>query len=244
MAVGSVERLQAQADSWGLELSPEQVGGLMQYARLLAGYREANVIGARELDTVLLDHVLDSLSCLLFEPLREAGRLADVGSGGGLPGLAISVVRPEMSVALVEATGKKARFLEGAVEALKLARVEVINARAEEVAREARRRGAYEVATARALARLAVVAEYCVPLLRVGGHVISMKGRLDKDELAEGRRAARTLGAEVEKVIRVPLLPEVGEKERHLVILRKTRRTPRAYPRRVGVPAREPLGVV
>lgn len=240
----SAELLRVQADLWGVELGGEEVGSLMRYARHLAGYREANIIGARQFDTVLLDHVLDALSCFLFEPLGEAARLADIGSGGGLPGVPVSIARPRTSVALVEATGKKARFLKGAVGTLGLARVAVINARAEEVGRERGHRGGYDVATARALARLAVVAEYCVPLLRVGGHVISMKGRLDMGELAEGRKAARTLGAEVEEVIRVPLLPEVGEKERHLVILRKTRDTPRAYPRGVGVPARQPLGVV
>jgi 16S rRNA (guanine527-N7)-methyltransferase len=236
--------LQEQADVWGLELACAQIDRFVRYAGLLAGYREANVIGAREFDIVLLEHVLDSLSCFLFEPLAEAERLADVGSGGGLPGLAISIVRPEMKVALVEATGKKARFLGQAVEKLGLDRVEILNARAEEVARGVGHRATYDVATARALARLAVVAEYCVPLLRVGGHVISMKGRFDPAELAEGRRAARRLGAEVEDVIRAPFLRGVGEKERHLVILKKTRETPRAYPRRVGVPARQPLGVV
>ncbi|HSL01251.1 MAG TPA: 16S rRNA (guanine(527)-N(7))-methyltransferase RsmG [Rubrobacteraceae bacterium] len=216
----------------------------MRYARLLAGYREANVIGARDPDVVLLDHILDSLSCFLSKPLWETTSLIDVGSGGGLPGVAIGLVRPETSITLVEATQKKVRFLARVVGELSLARVEILNARVEEAARWTGQRGEYEVATARALARLAVVAEYCVPLLRVGGYVISMKGRLDGAELDEGRRAARTVGAKVDDVIRVPLLTEVGEKVRHLVILRKTRETPPEYPRRVGIPARRPLGVV
>lgn len=240
----SVDLLRAQANRWGLELDGEQIEGLARYARILADYREANVIGARDYNVVLLDHVLDSLSCFLSEAVRKAGRLVDVGSGGGLPGLAINIVRPEAKVTLVEATQKKARFLRQAVGEIGLVRVEILNARAEEVARWGGQRSEYEVATARALARLAVVAEYCVPLLRVGGCVVSMKGRLDTVELAEGERAAKMLGAEVEEIIRVPLLPEVGEKERHLVVLRKTRETPPAYPRRVGVPAKQPLGVV
>ncbi len=240
----SVDLLRGQAGLWGLELDRAQLDGLVRYAELLAGYREANVIGARDFNVVLLDHVLDSLSCFLFEPLAGAARIADVGSGGGLPGLPISIVRPQSGVTLVESTGKKARFLSRVVEALALSRVEVLNIRVEEVGREEGRRGGYDLVSARALARLAVLAEYCVPLLRVGGHVISMKAWLDAEELAQGKRAAKMLGAEVEEVIRVPFLPEVGEKERRLVILRKTRGTPRAYPRRVGVPARDPLGVV
>lgn len=240
----SVDLLRAQANRWELELDGEQIEGLAKYAHILADYREANVIGARDYNVVLLDHVLDSLSCFLSEPVRKARRLVDVGSGGGLPGLAISIVRPEVMVTLVEATQKKARFLGQAVGDLKLVRVEMLTARAEEVARWRGQRSKYEVATARALARLAVVAEYCVPLLRVGGCVVSMKGRLDTVELAEGERAAKMLGAEVEEIVRVPLLPEVGERERHLVVLRKTRETPPLYPRRVGVPAKQPLGVV
>lgn len=240
----SIDLLRAQTRCWGFHLDQEQIYGLVGYTKLLAEYREANVIGARGFDVVLLDHVLDSLSCFLAPSLGEAARLIDVGSGGGLPGLAISIARPDINTTLVEATQKKARFLGRAVELLGLDRVGILNARAEVVARSAEHRSTYDVTTARALARLAVVAEYCMPLLRIGGCGISMKGRLDAAELAEGRRAARTLGAEVEDVIRVPLLPEFEQKERHLVILRKRRDTAHAYPRRVGVPAKQPLGVV
>lgn len=239
----SADLLRLQVRRWGRDLADEQVAGLVRYARLLAGYREANVIGARHFDDVLLDHVLDSLSCLLAPPLRGARRLVDVGSGGGLPGIAISIVRPDIRVTLVEATRKKARFLRLAAERLALGNVRVLNTRVEEAARETEQRGTYDIATARALARLPVVAEYCIPLLCVGGCCISMKGRLDAAELAQGRRAATELGAAVEEMIRVPSPPELQQKERHLVLLRKMRATPQAYPRRVGVPSKQPLGV-
>jgi 16S rRNA (guanine527-N7)-methyltransferase len=98
--------------------------------------------------------------------------------------------------------------------------------------------------TARAVARLSVVVDYCVPLLRVGGSVISMKGRLEEEEIAEGERAAERLGARVSDLIPVPLLPELEKKERHLVILDKIEDTPAKYPRNVGVPTKKPLGVV
>ncbi len=207
-------------------------------------YEEANVIGTRELRGIILDHVLDSLSCFLFEPLWVARRLADVGSGGGLPGVPIKVVNPKLETTLVESTTKKARFLHRATENLSLEGVEVMNARVEEVARSDEHRGDYDVATARAVARLSVVAEYCVPLLRVGGYMISMKGRLGDEEVAEGERAAEHLGAKVSQLIRVPRLPEIEKKERCLVILEKVGETPGKYPRNVGVPSKEPLGMV
>jgi 16S rRNA (guanine527-N7)-methyltransferase len=236
--------LRLQAAAWGLALDPLGLERLEGFAGLLRDHEEANVIGTRELRGIILDHVLESLSCLLVEPLHAARSLVDVGSGGGLPGVPIKIVEPGLRTTLVEATAKKARFLRRAVEGLSLGSVEVVNARVEEVARMDAHRGAYDVATARAVARLPVVAEYCVPLLRVGGHMISMKGRLEDEEIAEGERAAEKLGARFAEIIRVPRLPQLEKKERCLVILEKVEETPRLYPRNVGVPAKRPLGVV
>jgi 16S rRNA (guanine527-N7)-methyltransferase len=236
--------LRRQAAAWGLSLDPFRLAYLEEYARILRDYKEANVIGTRDLRGVILDHVLDSLSCLLFEPLRAARCLVDVGSGGGLPGVPIKIVEPAVRTTLVEATAKKARFLRSVVERLSLDGIEVENARVEELARTVAHRGIYDVATARAVARLSVVAEYCVPLLRVGGRVISMKGRLEDEEISEGEKAAALLGARFSHLIRVPRLPELEKKERCLVILEKVGETPREYPRSVGVPAKRPLGMV
>jgi 16S rRNA (guanine527-N7)-methyltransferase len=102
---------------------------------------------------------------------------------------------------------------------------------------------AYDVVTCKAVARLSVVAEYCVPLLETGGRAIAMKGRLQAEELAEGNRALDALGAKAAETTRVPMLPEFGEKERNLVILEKVRETPERYPRRAGIVSKRPLGV-
>jgi 16S rRNA (guanine527-N7)-methyltransferase len=232
----------SQLSEWSLRLGSEEVARLMGYARALADYEKANVIGTRDFDRILLDHVLDSLSCLLFDPVAGAERLIDVGSGGGLPGMPLKITRPQMDVSLLESTGKKAHFLKETSDTLGLGEISIINGRVEEVAHTVDHRSAYNVATARAVARLSVVAEYCVPLVGAGGHVISMKGPLHPGELEEGKRAARELGATLLDTVRVPVLPELGDKERWLVILKKVRRTPGKYPRRVGTPARNPLG--
>jgi 16S rRNA (guanine527-N7)-methyltransferase len=244
VVVDALELIRLQAAAWGLRLYAERLDALETFARLLSDYEEANVIGTHSVREVLLEHVLDSLSCLLFGPLGNARRLADVGSGGGLPGLPLKIVAPRLGVTLIEATGKKARFLRRAIETMSLGRVEVLNRRVEELGRKGDHRGVYDVTTARAVARLSVVAEYCVPLLRVGGHAISMKGRLEGEEVLAGERAAEILGAEVQEIIRVPRLPEIGEKQRSLVVLRKVGETPNRYPRSVGAPAKKPLGMV
>ena len=240
----ATELLRLQAAAWGLSLGRGRLGRLEAFARMLGAYEEANVIGVRDLRAVILDHVLDSLSCFHFGPLGGARSLVDVGSGGGLPGIPIKIVQSRLRTTLVEATSKKARFLHRAVEALALEGVRVVDERVEEIARTNVHRGAYDVATVRAVARLSVVAEYCVPLLRVGGYVISMKGRPEEAEIAEGERAAAELGARVLDLIPVPRLPELEKKERCLVILEKVEDTPGQYPRKVGVPAKKPLGVV
>jgi 16S rRNA (guanine527-N7)-methyltransferase len=240
----ALELLDRQASEWGLSLGSRRLARLEAFARALSDHEEANVIGTRALPGILLDHILDSISCFLFRPLGTARRLVDVGSGGGLPGIPIKIVAPELEATLVESTAKKVHFLRRVVETLSLEGATVANARVEEIARTEVHRGVYDIATARAVARLPVVAEYCVPLLKVGGYVISMKGRPDDDEIAEGERAAEKLGARVSTLIRVSRLPELEAKERCLVILEKVEETPRKYPRKVGVPAKKPLGVV
>jgi 16S rRNA (guanine527-N7)-methyltransferase len=239
-ATGLVE---AQAAAWGLSLCQERSGQLQEYARLLSNYDLANVIGTRDVDRILIDHVLDSLSCFLLEPLSRARRLADVGSGGGLPGIPIKIMSPEIATTLVESTARKARFLRHAVDGLSLRGVEVANTRVEDLGRPRARRGAFDIVTCRAVGRLSVVAEYCVPLLAPGGRAIAMKGRLEPEELAEGKRAVVELGARVAETKRVPMLPAVGEKARSLVILEKIGETPVRYPRRAGIVAKRPLGV-
>src|SRR5687768_15900667 len=126
----TVRLLELQAAAWGLGLNGGQRNRLVDFARLLGAYDQANVIGTRELRSILLDHILDSLSCFLFEPLVGAQRLADVGSGGGLPGVPIKIAWPALQATLVESTGKKVRFLRHAVERLGLVDgVEVLDGR-------------------------------------------------------------------------------------------------------------------
>ena len=234
--------LEKQADAWGLSLDSKQVDSLLRYARLLVEYEKANVIGTRDVYKVLTEHVLDSLSCSVFSPLSVAGRLVDVGSGGGMPGVPLKIVFPDVQAALLESSGKKASFLKYVVEELALEDTRVLNERAEDLGGREVFRESFEVATARALAPLSVLVEYCLPLLRIGGFVISMKARLSEEEMESGKRAARTLGGRVRETIKVPFLEEIGLVERQLVIVEKLCKTPKNYPRRAGMPKKRPLG--
>ena len=175
-------------------------------------------------------------SLVLLDHLGEARRLVDVGSGGGLPGLALKITRPELAVTLIEADQAKAAFLVQACAKLDLRDVEVLARRAEEVGRDGRYRESFDVAVARALAPMPVLAELCLPLVKVGGRLVAQKTASE-----EVQRAGRAIEAMGGALNRVAAAPSAARGAGTVVIVDKVRPTPPAYPRRPGVPARKPL---
>ena len=175
--------------------------------------------------------------CLvLVDHLGDARRVVDVGSGGGLPGLPLKIVRPDLEVVLVEADGDKAAFLVHACAQLGLQGVEVVNRRAEEAARDPRLREAFDLAVARALAPMPVLAELCLPFVRVGGRLLAQK--TEAEDVGTAGRAIGILGGGPAHVVAAPSnLRRAGT----IVVVEKVSPTPDAYPRRAGLPARKPL---
>ena len=238
----ALEQLRTQCEDWGVELDASQLSLLSAYADELVAYKLANVIGTRNRDLIILEHLLDSLSCLTLAGLQSGGSLIDVGAGAGLPGIPLSIACPHLRVTLLEATEKKVRFLQYVKQRLNLTNLTVNHARAESAGREARYREHFDSSTARALAALPVVLEYCAPLVRTGGKILAMKGRLQEDELSQGVAAARELGAELSETPTVDYRPELTQKERRLLVFDKVSATPAMFPRRVGLPKKRPLG--
>jgi 16S rRNA (guanine527-N7)-methyltransferase len=178
--------------------------------------------------------VADSL--VLLEHLGDAKKIVDVGSGGGLPGLPLKIVRPDLSVTLIESDQDKAAFIVRACAALGLEDVDVLAKRAEEVGQDPRYREAFDVAVARALAPMPVLAELCLPLVRVGGRLLAQKTASEHMEMAV--RAIEILGGAVNRVVAAP---SAARGAGTVVIIDKVRPTPQAYPRRPGAPSRKPL---
>ena len=178
--------------------------------------------------------IADSL--VLLDHLAEAGRVVDVGSGGGLPGLPLKIVLPGLSLTLVEADQAKAAFLVRACAALGLREVEVVARRAEEVGQDPLYRESFDVALARALAPMPVLVELCLPLVRVGGRLLAQK--TEGENLDAARRAIETMGGKLDRVVAAP---SAARGTGTVVIVDKVRPTPPAYPRRPGVPSRKPL---
>ncbi|MEO8686694.1 MAG: 16S rRNA (guanine(527)-N(7))-methyltransferase RsmG [Solirubrobacteraceae bacterium] len=181
-------------------------------------------------------HLADSLTALEVPGVREAGLIADLGAGAGLPGLVLAIALPDTQVALVESVGKKCAWMEATVERLGLTNARVVCARCEEWDEG---RGACDVVTARALGPLAVVGEYAAPLLHEGGLLVAWKGAVDEREEADGLAAAAALGLERDAVL--PVEPYVGSERRTLHVFRKVAPTPERYPRRAGMAAKRPL---
>jgi len=205
-----------------------------------------NLTAIRDPEEAWERHVLDALALMQVvrsvEPGTEAEpvRVVDVGSGGGLPGVPLAICLPDVHFTLLEATGKKAAFLERAIASLGLENAAVLNQRAERAGRWSTRdepsfRETFDLAIARAVGHTAIVAELCIPLVRVGGLVALVKGAKAEEELAEAAEALRQLKAAHVETIATP----TGR----IVMLEKTGATPRGYPRREGEPKRKPLGL-
>jgi 16S rRNA (guanine527-N7)-methyltransferase len=182
------------------------------------------------------DRALIEDSLVLLDHLGTARNLVDVGSGAGLPGIPIKIARPDLEVTLIEADQSKAAFLVHACATLQLDRVTVVARRAEDAGRDAGLRESFDVAVARALARLPVVVELCLPLIRVGGRLLAQK--TEAEDPARAARAIELLGGALSGV---QSTPSAARGSGTVVIVEKVRPTPERYPRRPGVPARKPL---
>lgn len=230
---------QESLDLFGIDLTATQQAALARYAALLVEWNARfNLTAIRSPDEIRVKHFLDSLSCLEVMP-APIGRLVDVGTGAGFPGLVLKIVRPEIHLTLVESVAKKATFCRTVVDDLGLKGVEVLTERAEILGQDPAHRERYDWAVARAVAALPVLAEYLLPLVRVGGRMLAQKGSGGLNEVEQARHAERVLGGAfaLHREVRLP-----GVVEPHLLLVYEKRSaTPPQYPRRVGVPSKNPL---
>ena len=241
----ALEHLARGAAAMGLSLSADQLERLERFAdAMLRANARLNLTRITEPEQVEIRHFFDSLTCALpvLADLRRgvAWQCIDVGAGAGLPGIPLAIAFPSLRLTLLEATGRKARFLEEVVGELGLAGVTVVAARAEEAGRDPDHRDGYELVVARALAPLPVALEWCLPFVVPGGHCILPRGSDLADQLPAGRIAAGELGARLLPPwpLTAPELPP----GRSLVVAEKHAPTPQRFPRRPGVASTRPLG--
>ncbi len=240
MSTDFKELARAAESLFRLRLSDGQLHAFSLYAReLLAWNLRVNLTAITEPHEIEVKHFLDSLSCLLALKPRAGDSVVDVGTGAGFPGIPLKIACPQIRVVLVESIGKKAEFCRQIVQLLELEGVEVIQARAEQLGRDPKYRGQHDWAVARAVARLPVLLEYLIPLLRVGGVAIAQKGESGPSEATQAQPALAILGGELQRVVPVEL--PGGSESRYLIVVKKINETPAKYPRRPGIAAKRPL---
>ena len=211
------------------------------YLRLLKEWNARMDLTAALTDDEIVDrHLMDSLTVLKTGLIPDAARLIDVGTGAGFPGLALALARPDLTVTLLDAQQKRLNFLNAVITETGARNAETVHARAEEGARKKEYREQYDIAAARALAPLNVLAEYLLPYVRTGGCALCWKGPAVRGEMESGRRAAHLLGGRMEMPAACPVY---GRDWDHLILpIRKTEKTAAAYPRKPGTPKAKPLG--
>ncbi|WP_413627734.1 16S rRNA (guanine(527)-N(7))-methyltransferase RsmG [Fructilactobacillus vespulae] len=226
----------------GFELSDKQMKQFEDYFNLLVEYnKNVNLTNITERDDVYLKHFYDSISPAFFvSNLKTNQSLVDVGAGAGFPSIPLKIINPDLQVTIVDSLNKRIVFLQQLVEKLGLSGVNLVHARAEEFgSRRAKSRESFDLATARALARLSVMSELCLPLVKIGGKLIAMKAAKAPEELTDATKAIHVLGGNVDQDFEFQL-PE-NDEERHIITINKERKTPIKYPRKPGKPSKEPI---
>lgn len=239
----TASELQSRLLQCGIELPVDKAEKLCIYHAMLMDWNTRMDLTAVTDEAEMMDrHYVDSLSALAQpEMLPEAARLIDVGTGAGFPGLPLAIAREDLQVTLLDAQQKRLNFLQAVIDRLSLKNVTLVHARAEDGARNKEHREQYDLAVARAVAPLNVLAEYLLPFVKTGGKVICWKGPALAEELESGRKAAFLLGGALGEQVKTTFPGR--DWEHSLLTLEKTGKTPKIYPRKAGTPSRKPLGV-
>jgi 16S rRNA (guanine527-N7)-methyltransferase len=225
------------AAQFGAQLDIKMVRLFFEYKRILLEWNEKmNLTAIRDDREIILKHFVDSLCIIPF--LEGVETLIDVGTGAGFPGIPLKIVKPDIDIVLLDSLEKRIGFLDAVTSELNLKAIKAVHMRAEDAGKYPEFREKFDVVTARAVAALPILLEYCLPLVRMGGIFIAMKGCC-QDEISISNKALNILGGEIDEVKEFTL-PDTDIK-RSIVIVRKLRQTPTIYPRKAGKPSREPL---
>ena len=227
-------------EKMNISLSTDKQKQFVRYYELLVEWNSfMNLTGITEFQEVLQKHFEDSLAIVKGVDLNHITSVMDVGTGAGFPGLPLKIAFPHLKVVLLDSLGKRVKFLNHVIEELQLENITAIHGRAEDFARKEEYREQFDLVVSRAVANLSSLSEYCIPYTKVNGQFISYKsGKID-EELEQAKKAIFLLGGKLKNTVKFQL--EGSDIERSLVIIRKETKTAKKYPRKAGMPAKEPL---
>ena len=222
----------------GMELSDKQIAQFNLYYELLTAKNKVmNLTAITEYNDVVKKHFIDSMMISRVLNMKKINSLCDVGTGAGFPGIPLKIVYPHLHLTLVDSVGKRVNFLSEVVEQIGLEDVEAIHSRTEDLAHNSKYREKYDLVTARAVASMNVLSEYCIPYAKIGGYFAAYKSGNIEEEIENAKNAVKTLGGKIEKKD----MFELYEMGRSIVLIRKVNSTPKIYPRKAGTPSKNPL---
>ena len=230
------------AENLGISFSKEQIDKFYYYYEILNEWNKVmNLTAITELEDVIYKHFIDSLSLVMA--VKEIGEresnLIDVGTGAGFPGIPLKIIFPKISVVLLDSLNKRVRFLHEVIEKLNLTEIEAVHGRAEDFGQDRIYREKFDYCVSRAVANMVTLAEYCIPFVKTGGVFVAYKSGKIQEEMERGKKAVEIFGGEVVNIEKFVLAGTDAERE--LVVVKKGRKTDKRYPRKAGVPGKEPI---
>ena len=236
----NLEILEKGCEELGITLNDTQKNQFIQFYEFLVEKNKVmNLTGITEFDEVLVKHFLDSLCCVKAVDMSKVKMVMDIGTGAGFPGIPLKIAFPHLKVVLLDSLNKRIKFLEAVIEELGLENISTIHGRAEDYAKDAAYREKYDLCVSRAVANLATLSEYCLPYVKVGGMFIPYKSGEIDEEVKGSKKAVKVLGGEIEDVVKFELPgTDIG---RSFVKIHKVKNTAKKYPRKAGMPSREPI---
>ena len=225
---------------FGISLSIEQMGQLVRYYEILVEWNEKmNLTAITDFNEVLMKHFLDSLSIVKAVDMSKVENMIDVGTGAGFPGIPIKIVFPNVQVTLLDSLDKRIKFLNHVIDMLKLENIDTYHGRAEDFAKPDKLREKYDLVVSRAVANLNSLSEYCIPYVKEGGLFVSYKAETAEEEMKAAKGAIFLLGGKEKEVIHFNL--PTTDITRNLCVIEKKNKTPGKYPRKAGLPTKDPL---
>lgn len=224
----------------GITLSDEQIEQFLIYYEMLVEWNQLmNLTAITGYDDVMKKHFVDSISLIKAYDISKKSKVIDVGTGAGFPGLALKIAYPSLQVTLLDSLNKRIQFLNAVIERLGLVGVDTVHGRAEDFAKPGKLREKYDLCVSRAVANLSTLTEYCLPFVKEGGMFISYKSEKIQEEMVLADKAISVLGGKVERQVEFTL-PD-SDIYRNLFVIKKIKKTPGKYPRKAGLPSKEPL---